>query len=32
MQFKAVGGVKINIAVLAYEDSVLWSYRNFLYD
>ena len=32
MQFKAVGGVRINVAVLAYDDKVLWDCRNFLYD
>lgn len=31
MYFKAPGGTKVNVAVLAYEDSILWDYRNFLY-
>ena len=31
MQFKATGEVKINIAVLAYSNKLLWDCRNFLY-
>ena len=31
MQFKATGEVKINIAVLAYSNKILWDCRNFLY-
>ena len=31
MQFKTVGGLKINVGVLAYDDGILWDCRNILY-
>lgn len=31
MQFKAAGEMRINVAVLAYNNKILWDCRNFLY-